>query len=361
MSVPMGIMMGYVLASVIISASHDSVECSGILCWRWPFLVQVMLLIPLTLWINLWVPSEHMNIRIIHHHPQENNKNSSSTTIAICSNSQAIRSSVTPSADGHRKRSGSVPSSAKAAHGKDKHSSSANDIDVTKAVHSGAEIELTMKNTPKENRSPSKPLAADVNQSGESGDRLELNLSHLDQKNRDKSGPSIISGAPEDSPPISEASIKTDNSSSVATTNTSLVDVQRMLDKEQVNVSADMAKQPAASPVRSVGVMSVPSEAGVKSHTPSGLIVDATGSPTQGPPSTISSQDNLFEAVESGTVDNLGRESAVKVGYETPKISQPEKESVDAEDLEEESDYQRYYDQAQTEDSESPDHFWVRL
>jgi hypothetical protein len=69
-SVPFGVMMGYILASFIttfVADPHDPMVdaplCYGILCWRWPFLIEVVLLTPFCLAIFL-VPREHVIIRI---------------------------------------------------------------------------------------------------------------------------------------------------------------------------------------------------------------------------------------------------------------------------------------------------------
>ena len=44
---PFGVMTGYIIASVLTSISQHQNTCLGLLCWRWPFLIEVMLLTPL--------------------------------------------------------------------------------------------------------------------------------------------------------------------------------------------------------------------------------------------------------------------------------------------------------------------------
>ena len=62
MSVPFGIMCGYVLASLVLESAKGSSECFGVLCWRLPFIVQVCLVFPLCVAFNL-LPSELVRIQ----------------------------------------------------------------------------------------------------------------------------------------------------------------------------------------------------------------------------------------------------------------------------------------------------------
>lgn len=56
--------MGYIIATVILGLSKGSDTCFGIVCWRWPFIIEVILLFPLCVLLNL-VPREHLNIKIV--------------------------------------------------------------------------------------------------------------------------------------------------------------------------------------------------------------------------------------------------------------------------------------------------------
>ena len=58
-------MSGYIIASVILGLSKNAETCLGIMCWRWAFLVEVFLLLPLCVMVN-FVPREHLSIRIVH-------------------------------------------------------------------------------------------------------------------------------------------------------------------------------------------------------------------------------------------------------------------------------------------------------
>eukprot|EP01041_Mallomonas_annulata_P002576 gene2576-5027_t len=64
-SVPIGVMLGYVISSVVISFSDGSSVCSGLLCWRWPILIEVILVLPFCIAIH-FVPREHVSIRVRH-------------------------------------------------------------------------------------------------------------------------------------------------------------------------------------------------------------------------------------------------------------------------------------------------------
>lgn len=51
------------MASIFINAAEKSVVCASILCWRWPFLVEIFLLSPLYLALY-FVPAEHMDLSV---------------------------------------------------------------------------------------------------------------------------------------------------------------------------------------------------------------------------------------------------------------------------------------------------------
>jgi MFS family permease len=48
-SVPFGVMTGYIIASILSEVSAHRSMCFGLLCWRWAFLIEIMLLCPLYL------------------------------------------------------------------------------------------------------------------------------------------------------------------------------------------------------------------------------------------------------------------------------------------------------------------------
>ena len=62
-SVPLGVMSGYVLASIVIAISHGSNTCFYINCWRIPFLIEVILLLPFCVAFN-FIPRQHLSLTI---------------------------------------------------------------------------------------------------------------------------------------------------------------------------------------------------------------------------------------------------------------------------------------------------------
>ncbi|OQR88612.1 Major Facilitator Superfamily (MFS) [Thraustotheca clavata] len=58
-SVPLGVMFGYLFGSVSNWVNEDS---CGFACWRWPFVVQFILVLPLMFGV-FFVPSEHISIK----------------------------------------------------------------------------------------------------------------------------------------------------------------------------------------------------------------------------------------------------------------------------------------------------------
>ncbi|CAK4629645.1 hypothetical protein LEN26_009066 [Aphanomyces euteiches] len=67
-SVPLGVMFGYLFGSVSNWVSID--ECY-IQCWRWPFLLQFVLVLPLMVGV-FFIPSEHLSIRHAKKHTPAN-------------------------------------------------------------------------------------------------------------------------------------------------------------------------------------------------------------------------------------------------------------------------------------------------
>lgn len=60
-SVPIGVMLGYVLSTVVIGLSGGNSMCYHILCWRLPFLIQTILLTPLFV-AFYFVPDTHLSL-----------------------------------------------------------------------------------------------------------------------------------------------------------------------------------------------------------------------------------------------------------------------------------------------------------
>lgn len=75
-------MMGYIIAAISISISQTSEYCGGLLCWRWPILIEIFLLTPLYVGFY-FVPSEHIEIQMHtgkKQHSEENGRNSLSAS-----------------------------------------------------------------------------------------------------------------------------------------------------------------------------------------------------------------------------------------------------------------------------------------
>lgn len=71
-SVPLGVMTGYVISAIVVS-STESDKCFGLLCWRWPFIIEVIIGLPFCIAIH-FVPREHFNVRVKHHSsPRQDN------------------------------------------------------------------------------------------------------------------------------------------------------------------------------------------------------------------------------------------------------------------------------------------------
>ncbi len=64
-SVPIGVMMGYIIASIITTLSRGASTCGFILCWRIPFLLEVLFVTPFCVALY-FVPAEHINLKIAH-------------------------------------------------------------------------------------------------------------------------------------------------------------------------------------------------------------------------------------------------------------------------------------------------------
>lgn len=64
-SVPFGVMMGYIIASVITELARGSATCYSLLCWRWAFLLEVALIAPLSV-AMFFIPKELISVKVIH-------------------------------------------------------------------------------------------------------------------------------------------------------------------------------------------------------------------------------------------------------------------------------------------------------
>ncbi|KDO27812.1 hypothetical protein SPRG_07410 [Saprolegnia parasitica CBS 223.65] len=61
-AVPMGVTVGYLLGSVTVWVGESYMGCGTLFCWRWPFLFQVLLVLPLALGI-FGIPDDHIVMR----------------------------------------------------------------------------------------------------------------------------------------------------------------------------------------------------------------------------------------------------------------------------------------------------------
>ena len=61
-SVPFGVMIGYIIAAVLVEPTSNKDMCYGLLCWRWPLLVEWALLLPFCFAL-IFVPTKHFDIR----------------------------------------------------------------------------------------------------------------------------------------------------------------------------------------------------------------------------------------------------------------------------------------------------------
>lgn len=58
-------MMGYIIASVVIGFAGGSNTCYNLLCWRWPFIIEVILIAPLSVGI-FFIPKDLISVKVIH-------------------------------------------------------------------------------------------------------------------------------------------------------------------------------------------------------------------------------------------------------------------------------------------------------
>ena len=57
-------MTGYIIASILTELSNHRTTCFGILCWRWSFLIEIILLTPLYLGLYL-IPKEDIQVCVV--------------------------------------------------------------------------------------------------------------------------------------------------------------------------------------------------------------------------------------------------------------------------------------------------------
>ena len=63
-SVPLGVMGGYVIASTLITfVKTDDDMCGPLLCWRWPFVIEIIVLLPVCIGIH-FVPRDLISFTV---------------------------------------------------------------------------------------------------------------------------------------------------------------------------------------------------------------------------------------------------------------------------------------------------------
>ncbi|KDO26733.1 hypothetical protein SPRG_07896 [Saprolegnia parasitica CBS 223.65] len=78
-SVPLGVMFGYLFGSVSNWVNEDS---CGMACWRWPFVLQFLLVLPLMVGVFL-IPSEHISIKALDRAPSSASASLPSTSVLV--------------------------------------------------------------------------------------------------------------------------------------------------------------------------------------------------------------------------------------------------------------------------------------
>ena len=56
-------MGGYIIAAIMIGPVKGTTTCYGLYCWRWPLLVEWVMLVPFCIAVH-FVPPEHLVMRI---------------------------------------------------------------------------------------------------------------------------------------------------------------------------------------------------------------------------------------------------------------------------------------------------------
>jgi len=62
-SVPLGVMGGYIIASIVLSLNGGGADCGPVMCWRIPFFVEIGCLVPICIGI-FFVPSELLSFNV---------------------------------------------------------------------------------------------------------------------------------------------------------------------------------------------------------------------------------------------------------------------------------------------------------
>ncbi|ETV80641.1 hypothetical protein H257_06163 [Aphanomyces astaci] len=62
-AVPIGVTLGYLMGSVIVWVGQSYASCFSLFCWRWPFLAQVVIVMPLAVGV-FFVPEAHIRMRV---------------------------------------------------------------------------------------------------------------------------------------------------------------------------------------------------------------------------------------------------------------------------------------------------------
>lgn len=91
-------MVGYIIASVLTTFSNNNNTCFGLLCWRWSFLIEVILLSPLYLGLY-FIPKEDIAVcagRVQLHHAEPTLAVSYDTTVVPTESSIAVEGRNAP-------------------------------------------------------------------------------------------------------------------------------------------------------------------------------------------------------------------------------------------------------------------------
>ncbi|ETV97738.1 hypothetical protein H310_09104 [Aphanomyces invadans] len=62
-AVPIGVTLGYLMGSVTVWVGQSYASCFNLFCWRWPFLAQVVIVMPLAVGV-FFVPEAHIRMRV---------------------------------------------------------------------------------------------------------------------------------------------------------------------------------------------------------------------------------------------------------------------------------------------------------
>lgn len=121
-SVPCGIMVGYIIASMCVYVSQHAETCWGLLCWRWPFLIEMSLLCPMYVCLY-FVPANDLSVRISHYSPKK--KANASNDVASFSNAESVANNNRRSGDMEEQKAMQLDSSSQSISEMIHHSTSA--------------------------------------------------------------------------------------------------------------------------------------------------------------------------------------------------------------------------------------------